>query len=172
MPAIGQSLPRVDALAKVTGIAKYPGDLDMPGQLWMKILFAGRPHARIKSLNTAKAKQHPGVVAVFTAKDVPNNEYGLIMPDQPVLCGPGSSKEGADVVRFVGDQVALVVAETEHAAAEARALIEIEWEDLPVITDPREAMKPGAFQILPGVENNLLKHNRIRKGNVNAAWAE
>lgn len=172
MTSIGLSLPRVDALAKVTGIAQYPGDLDMPGQLWMKILFAGRPHARIKNINTASAERHPGVVAVFTAKDVPNNEYGLIMPDQPVLCGPGSSKEGADIVRFVGDQVALVVAETEKAASEGRALIEIEWEDLPVMTDPREAMKPGALQILPGVENNSLKHNRIRKGDVNAAWAE
>lgn len=172
MPSIGQSFPRVDVLEKVSGLAQYPGDLDMPDQLWMKILFAGRPHARIKSLNTTKAEQHPGVVAMFTAKDVPNNEYGLILPDQPVLCGPGSNKVGADVVRFVGDQVALVVAETEKAAAEARALIEIEWEDLPVITDPREAMKAGALQILPGVENNILKHNRIRKGDVNAAWAE
>lgn len=172
MTSIGLSLPRIDAHAKVVGTAKYPGDLEMPGQLWMKILFAGRPHARIKSIHTAKAEQHPGVVAVFTAKDVPHNEYGLIMPDQPVLCGPGSSKAGAEVARFVGDQVALVVAETEKAAAEARALIEIEWEDLPVITDPREAMKPGALQILPGVEHNILKHNRIRKGDVSAAWRE
>jgi CO/xanthine dehydrogenase Mo-binding subunit len=170
--AIGASLPRIDALGKVTGVTQYPGDIDLPGQLWMKILFAGRPHARILRMDTAQAEAHPGVVAVFTAKDVPHNEYGLIVPDQPVLCGPGSAKEGADVVRFVGDQVALVVAETEKAAAEARALIEIEWEDLPVVTDPREAMQPGAPQILPGVERNILKHNRVRKGDVAAAWAE
>ncbi|MGQ0602182.1 MAG: xanthine dehydrogenase family protein molybdopterin-binding subunit [Anaerolineales bacterium] len=172
MPSIGHSLPRIDALGKVTGSTQYPGDIDLPGQLWMKILFAERPHARIRRMDTSKAEAHPGVVAVYTAKDVPHNEYGLIMPDQPVLCGLGSAKEGADIVRFVGDQVALVVAETEKAAAEARALIEIEFAELPVLTDPREAMQPDAVQILPGVERNILKHNRIRKGDVAAAWAE
>lgn len=169
---IGHSLPRIDAVGKVTGQTRYPGDIDLPGQLWMKILFAGRPHARLKRLDTSKAEHHPGVVAVFTAKDVPNNEYGLILPDQPVLCGPGSTKAGTDVVRFVGDQIALIVAETEKVAAQARDLIEIEWEDLPIITDPREAMQPGAIQILPEVEHNILKHNRIRKGDVANAWAE
>ncbi len=168
---IGQSLPRVDAHSKVTGQARYPGDIDLPGQLWMKILFAGRPHARIRRLDTARAEALPGVVAVFTARDVPNNEYGLIVPDQPVLCGPGSTKDGADVVRFVGDQVALVVAETEAIAAEALKRIEIDWEDLPVITDPRAAMQPGAPPILPGLERNVFKHNRIRKGDADAAWA-
>ncbi|MFN8486786.1 MAG: xanthine dehydrogenase family protein molybdopterin-binding subunit [Caldilineaceae bacterium] len=172
MTAIGQSIPRIDAVGKVTGAALYPGDIDMPDQLWMKILFAGRPHARIKRLDVTKAEQHPGVVAVFTAKDVPCNEFGLILFDQPVLCGLGSDKAGADVVRFVGDKVAVVVAETEQAAAEGRALIEIEWEDLPIVTDPREAMQPGAVQILPGVEQNILKHNRVRKGDVDGAWAD
>ena len=112
MNAIGQSVKRVDAVSKVTGAALYPGDIDLPGQLWMKILFAGRPHARIRAIDTSRAEQLAGVVAVFTAKDVPNNEYGLGTPDQPVLCGPGSDKLGGDVVRFIGDQVALVVAET------------------------------------------------------------
>ncbi|CAN5390704.1 selenium-dependent xanthine dehydrogenase [soil metagenome] len=172
MPVIGQSLPRIDAKSKVMGIAPYPGDLDLPGQLWMKILFAGRPHARMKSIDTTKAEQLPGVVAIYTAKDVPHNIYGLVMADQPVLCGLGSAIPGADVVRFVGDQVALIVAETEQVAAQGRALIEIEWEDLPVVTNPQAAMEPGAVQILPEIEQNILKHNRIRKGNVDAAWAE
>ncbi len=172
MTSIGHSLTRIDAIGKVTGQTQYPGDIDLPGQLWMKILFAGRPHARIKHIDTSKAEQHPSVVAVFTAKDVPNNEYGLILPDQPVLCGPGSSKVGADVVRFVGDQVAVIVAETEKAAAQGRDLIEVEWEDLPVITDPREAMKPGAIEILPDMPGNILKHYPIRKGDVASAWAE
>jgi len=109
---------------------------------------------------------------VFTARDVPVNEYGLIMPDQPVLCGPGSDKPGADVVRFVGDQVALVVAETERAAAKARNLIRVEYEDLPVITDPREALRPGAYQLHPDKPGNLVAHWRIRKGDVEAAFAE
>ena len=96
MIAIGQSIPRIDATSKVLGTAPYPGDLDRPGQLWMKILFAGRPHARIKRMDTTKAEQQPGVVAIFTAKDVPHNIYGLVMPDQPVLCGIGSDIPGAD----------------------------------------------------------------------------
>jgi CO/xanthine dehydrogenase Mo-binding subunit len=171
MKAIGQSITRIDAVGKVTGETLYPGDIDLPGQLWMKILFAGRPHARLKRIDTSKAERHPGVVAVFTAKDVPNNEYGLIVPDQPVLCGPGSGKPGADVVRFVGDQVALVVAETEKAAAQGRDLIEVEWEDLPTLTDPRQAMQPNALKLFPD-RDNILQHYGIRKGGVDGAWAE
>ena len=170
MNVIGQSPHRVDAVSKVTGAALYPGDIDLPGQLWMKILFAGRPHARIRKLDISRAEQCPGVVAVFTAQDVPLNEYGLGIPDQPVLCGPGSAKPGADVVRFVGDQVAVVVAETEQAAAEARALIEVDYEDLPVISDPRASMQPGALPLFPD-RDNLLTHLRIRKGDVDQAWA-
>ncbi len=180
---IGRSVARVDARAKVTGEAMYPGDLTMPGMLHGKILFAGRPHARILRIDTSAAMAVPGVVAILTARDVPVNEYGLQIPDQPVLCGPGSGKEGADVVRFVGDQVALVVAETEQAASRARDLVRVEYEDLPVITDPFEALRPGAFPIHPprppnpvhpelATEGNLICHHQIRKGNVEAAWSE
>src|SRR6266498_457854 len=128
---IGKSLPRVDARGKVTGESPYSGDLTMQDMLHMKILFAGRPHARIKRIDTGKAESGPGVVAVYTAKDVPVNEYGLQWQDQPVLCGVGSSKPGTDVVRFIGDQVAAVVAQSETEAAAALKLIEIEYEDLP-----------------------------------------
>ncbi len=169
---IGQSAPRVDAQAKVTGLALYAGDLAMPGMLHTKVLFAGRPHARILSIDTSEAEACTGVVAVFTARDVPVNEYGLMMNDQPVLCGPGSDKPGADVVRFVGDQVAFVVAETEKAAAAARDLIGVEYEDLPVITDPREAMKPDAVPIHPDRPGNIVAQWLIRKGDVEAAFAE
>ena len=172
MKTIGQSPLRVDARAKVRGRALYPADLTRPGMLHMKVLFAGRPHARILSIDSGEAEAHPGVVAVFTAKDVPVNEYGLIMPDQPVLCGPGCDRPGADVVRFVGDQVALVVAETESAAAAARDLVRVEYEDLPVISDPREAMKPDALQLHPDKPGNLVNQIRIRKGDVQAAFAE
>ena len=116
---IGKSVSRVDALAKVTGEALFPGDIDMPNQAHMKILFAGRPHAIIHRIDTSAAEALSGVLGVFTAKDVPVNEYGMILDDQPVLCGPGSSKLHADRVRFVGDQVAVVVAESEEIAAEA-----------------------------------------------------
>jgi CO/xanthine dehydrogenase Mo-binding subunit len=87
---IGKSLPRVDARGKVTGETPYSGDLSMPGMLYMKTLFAERPHARVKSIDTSKAEAAPGVKAVYTAKDVPVNEYGLQWQDQPVLCGPAS----------------------------------------------------------------------------------
>ncbi len=180
---VGQSVPRVDARDKVTGKARYPGDFSMPGMLYAKILFAGRPHARILSIDTSEAEKVPGVVAIFTARDVPVNEYGLQTPDQPVLCGPGSAKPGADVVRWPGDQVALIVAETEEAAARARDLIRVEYEDLPVITDPLEAMKPDAYPIHPPrapnpahpelrTEGNWISHHQIRKGDVEAAWAQ
>jgi len=84
MQNIGQSVTRVDARGKVTGVTPYSGDLSMPGMLHMKMLFAERPHARIKSIETGAAEAAPGVVAVFTAKDVPVNEYGLQWQDQPV----------------------------------------------------------------------------------------
>jgi len=170
-PALGAPTPRIDALAKVTGEALYPGDIDMPGQLYMKILFAGRPHARIRSIDTSQAEALPGVVAVFTAKDVPVNEYGLILPDQPVLCGPGSGKAGADVVRFVGDQVAVVVAESEPMAAEALERIVVDYQDLPVVTDPLEARLPGAVQLHPEHEDNVFCHYRVRHGDLSAGFA-
>ena len=169
--AIGKSQPRVDAAGKVTGATLYPGDRNYDDELWMKILFAGRPHARVLDIDTSQAAALPGVAAVLTARDVPVNEYGLQIPDQPVLCGPGSGKEGADVARFVGDQVAAVVAESEKIAARARDLIRVTYQDLPVLTDPRLAMAPGAYALHPHAPDNIATHYRIVKGDVDAAWA-
>jgi CO/xanthine dehydrogenase Mo-binding subunit len=168
MKSIGQSTARVDARGKVTGATPYSGDLSMPGMLHMKMLFAERPHARVKSIKTGAAERAPGVVAVFTSKDVPVNEYGLQWQDQPVLCGPSPTPpQGVttDIVRFEGDQVAAVVAETEAAAAEAVKLIEVEYEDLPLVSDAVEAMKPGAPQLHPERgDSNVCVHYKIRKG--------
>lgn len=176
MPAknvVGTSPVRPDARDKVTGKALFSGDLSRPGMLHMKILFAWRPHARVVRIDTRRAKALPGVVAIFTAKDVPVNEYGLQVKDQPVLCGPGSSKAGGDVVRFVGDQVAVVVAESEEIAAQARDLIEVEYEDLPAIFDPEEAMQDGAPPIHPEINlSNVCVHYKIRKGDVEAGFAQ
>jgi CO/xanthine dehydrogenase Mo-binding subunit len=172
MSIVGQSVQRVDAYSKVTGEALYPGDVNMPNQAFMKILFANRPHALVKRIDTSQAEALPGVLAVFTAKDVPVNEYGLIMNDQPVLCGPGSSKPYADRVRFIGDQVAVVVAETEALAAQARDLVQVDYEDLPVITDPVLSMQPEAALLHPDRESNIFCHYRIRKGDVEAAFAQ
>jgi len=176
MAAVGESVIRIDAKAKVTGEALYPGDIEMPGQAYMRILFADRPHAIIKKVDTSKAEAYPGVIAVFTAKDVPQNEYGLIMPDQPVLCGPGSTKPAAggftDRVRWTGDQVALVIAETEEIATRGRDLIEVEYEDLPVLVDPVEAMKEGAPVLHPEKGSNVFCHYRVRKGDIEAGFAQ
>jgi len=169
---IGKSLPRVDAVGKVTGKTKYSGDLALPGMLHMKVLFAGYPHARVKKVNLEEALSMPGVAAIYTAKDVPVNEYGLQWKDQPVLCGPGSSKEGADIVRFVGDQVAVIVAENESQAAAARELIEVEYEELPVLTDPVVAMQPEAPRVHEYIgDSNICTHYKIRKGNVEDGFA-
>ncbi len=177
---IGQSLPRVDARGKVTGETLYSGDLSMKDMLHMKILFTDRPHARIKSIQTDKAESAPGVVAVYTAKDVPVNEYGLQWQDQPVLCGPsplplgeGSGVRAADIVRFIGDQIAAVVARSETEAAAAIKLIQVEYEDLPVVTDPIEAMKPDAPRIHEEIgESNICVHYKIRKGDVEQGFAK
>ena len=170
MQSIGQSIVRVDAKAKAMGQAHFPGDFNLPGQLYMKILFANRPHARVKAIDTSAAEALEGVVAVFTAKDVPDNIYGMIFPDQPVLCGPDSNNPYGDRVRFVGDQVALVVAETEAIAAKARDLIQVEFEDLPVVASLEEALAEDAPVIHPDRGSNTFCSYKIRHGDVDAAF--
>ena len=170
MSYIGQSIQRIDAVGKVKGETLYPGDIHMPGQAYMKILFAERPHAIIKKIDITSCLATPGVLDVFTAEDVPVNEYGLIMPDQPVLCGPGSNKPYADRVRFIGDQVAVVVAETEQIAARACKAIKVEFEDLPVLDNPLLAMQPDSYLLFPEKDSNVFCRYRIRKGDVDAAF--
>jgi CO/xanthine dehydrogenase Mo-binding subunit len=172
MMTIGQSIKRIDATGKVTGQTLYPGDLNLPGQAYMKILFAGRPHAIIRRVDASQAEALPGVIAVSTARDVPVNEYGLIVADQPVLCGPGSSKPYADRVRFVGDQVALVVAESEEIAAHGRDLIQVEYEDLPVVADPLRSLAGDTELLHPEHDSNVFCHYRIRKGDTAAALGQ
>ena len=159
----GQSFVRTDARQKVTGALKFCGDFAVEGYLHGKILRSPHPHALIKSIDTKEAESLPGVVAVLTAKDVPGrNGFGAIIPDQPVICG--------DKVRFVGDGVALVAAETERAAQQALAHIKVEYEVLPAVFDPREALDKDAPQIHEG--GNLLSKNKLRKGDVEKGFAE
>ncbi len=165
-----RSLHRVDALGKVAGAAQYPGDLTPDNLLHGKVLFSGQPHARMISMDLDEALAVPGVIAIFTAKDVPVNEYGLIFPDQPVLVGPGSSKQNGDVSLWEGDHVAVIIAETETAASLARDAVKIEWEPLPIITDMEEAMQDEVI-LHPWHGSNILKKYQIRKGNMDAGWA-
>jgi CO/xanthine dehydrogenase Mo-binding subunit len=161
MRHIGESHPRHDALDKVTGAANYPADLIKPGMVRLKTVFARRGHARIVSIDATAALAVPGVIAVLTAKDVPHNRYGLIDSDQPVLCD--------DTVRHDGDRVALVCAETDHAAATGAALVRVEYDDLPVITDAFKAMEPGAQRVHAHLDNVLL-HQKIRHGDTDKAF--
>jgi len=161
--AVGRPVHRPDAVAKVTGRAVFPGDLTMEQVLHAKIVFSQRAHARILAIDTAEAAHIPGVMAILTAKDVPVNEYGLIFKDQPALNG--------EKVRSVFDRVALVIAETPAIASLARDLVQVEYEDLPVVTDPREAMKPGAPVIHAVHPDNIQTHQHIRKGNVGSVFA-
>lgn len=161
--AIGRRLLRPDAVDKVTGRARFPGDLYMERMLYVKVLFSDRAHARLVSIDTSEAEKVPGVVAILTHAHVPVNEYGLIYKDQPALSG--------DRVRSVFDRIALVIAETQHAARRARDLIRVDYEDLPALTDPREAMKPGAPVVHDTWPDNVQSHQRIRKGDVEAVFA-
>ena len=161
---IGASLPRPDALSKVTGAAAYPADLVRPGMLHLQVVFAHRPHARIRSIDASRALQHAGVVAVLTATDVPCNPYGLIDADQPVLC--------SDVVRFEGDKVALVVAESKEAAVAGAGLVTVDYDDLPAVTDARAALAAGAPLVHEQLGSNQLLHIPIRKGDAARAFAE
>ncbi|NQU65740.1 MAG: xanthine dehydrogenase family protein [SAR324 cluster bacterium] len=159
----GQSVTRTDDLVKITGKLKYGADYPQEGFLHGKILRSPHPHALIKSIDVEKAKKLPGVAAVLTGKDVPGrNSFGAILPDQPVIC--------EDKVRFVGDGVALVAAETEEIAHEALSLIQVEYEVLPAVFDPRDALKPNAPKVHAG--GNLLQKNKLRKGDVEKGFAE
>ncbi len=172
MSVIGRSIKRIDAYGKVTGETHFPGDINCTNQAYMKILFSKHPHAVINRIETQKAESLDGVLAVFTAKDVPVNEYGLIVPDQPVLCGPGSDKPSADRVRFIGDQIAVVVAESENLASKACNLIDVDYSPLPVVTDPIHAMQEEAPLLHPALGSNILCHYRIRKGDPQAGFQQ
>lgn len=161
---IGQSAPQVGALEKVTGTARFPGDLQMDGQVYMKVLFARRPHARVLCIDPAAALKLPGVLAVLTARDVPVNLYGIEIPDQPVLC--------SDIVRFVGDRIALVVAESETLAAKAAELVRVEFADLPVVDSPQAAQAPGAPVLHCEKPDNLLVSYQVKSGDLAAGFAQ
>lgn len=148
--------------AKSRGEAMFAADLREEGQLVLKALRAGRPHAEIVSLDTSAAAALPGVVRIFTAADIPGrNAMGIINKDHPVLA--------VGKVRSTADAVALVAAETEAAAEAALAAIKVEWKDLPALMSPEEALAPGAPLIHAG--GNLLFRRVIEKGDTEAAFA-
>ncbi len=166
MDVISRSVPPVEVREKVTGRAKYTDDYVFPGMLFARTLRSPYPHARILSINTDKAKALPGIHAVLTHKDVPGeNLHGLVHRDWPVLCH--------DVVRYVGDAVAIVAADNEEVAAQALKLIDVQYEPLPVVADPEYAHTPEAPILHPNhPTGNLLKHIKVRHGDIEQGFAE
>jgi len=162
--SVGRSVRRIDAGEKVTGRARYPADYSMAGMLQAKVVWAGEPHARILDLDLSAALALTGVVAVLTSRDVPCNEYGIIDLDQRVLA--------AEVVRWTGEAVAVVVAETEELAERARDLVKVTYQPLPLLLDPIKALDPGAPLIHSGRASNLLGSWKVRRGDAEAALAE
>lgn len=155
--AVGLSVPKVDAVAKVTGAPIYADDMRRDQMLYGKLVYGGLPHAKVVAVNTAAAKNLPGVAAVLIASDVPGlNAFGRIIPHQPVLAG--------DIVRYVGDPVAVVYAETEAVAEQAAALVSATLEPLPGIFDPLEAMREDAPKLYPN--GNILSRTTIKKGDI------
>jgi len=152
---IGNSSPRFDAVEKVTGEAKFTADILDPSCLTARILRSPHAHARIKSLHKENALSVPGVKAVVTGENCAMR-IGMSIADQPPLA--------VEKVRFEGEPVAAVIAENDDAALKAISLIEVEYEELPCVTDVYEAVKKGAPVLHESSENNIFHHYRLRKG--------
>ncbi len=163
--SVGHNEKVQDSVERVTGRAKYTDDYTFPGMLFARTLRSRYPHAKVLSIDTSKAKALPGVHAVLTHEDVPGmNLHGLVHLDWPVLAG--------DKVRYMGDPVAIVAADSQKIAEEAIRLIDVEYEPLPVVADPVYAKTPEAPILHAHWEGrNLLKHIKVRHGNMEAGFA-
>ena len=150
LSVVGKGIPKVDAQVKATGQAKYAVDVVLPRMLHGKFLRSPYAHARILSIDTSKAEKLPGVKKVITAKDLPEGNCGIFVLDQPPLA--------RDKVCYVGDEVAAVAAETEEIAEEALDLIKVEYERLPAVFDPEQAMKPDA----PIIHEKFSEYFKVR----------
>jgi xanthine dehydrogenase molybdenum-binding subunit len=157
---VGKPRPNPNALAKINGTARYTDDYAFPGMLFARTRRARVPHARILSIDVSAARALDGVHAVLTHEDIPGrNAHGVVTVDWPVLCGRK--------VRYAGDAVAIVAAESAEIAAAALDLIDVEYEELPAITDPLAALQtdaPPVHEERP--DGNLLKHIKVRKGSI------
>lgn len=173
--SVGARTLRVDAHDKVTGAATFPGDLCPPDALHAKIVFSDQPHARMVAMDTTAAEAVEGVVIVLTAADVPVNEYGLTMNDQPVMVGlaAATAPVAADVSRWEADHIAVVVAESAAAARAGAEAIVVEWEPLPIVSDLDTARSDSTLVHPESPAGSNTYHTyRIRKGDVAAGWAE
>jgi CO/xanthine dehydrogenase Mo-binding subunit len=173
---VGRPTPRVEGEEKVTGRAVYSADVVLPGMLWGKVLRSPFPYARIKRIDTSKALQVPGVKAAITGQDVTGRRIGRRIYDMPILAD--------GLVRFIGEKVAAVAAESEEAAERALDLIEVEYEEMEPLLDPLEALKPTApllhpdllsYQGLPSeleAVSNVFVYLSWGKGNPQAGFQQ
>jgi xanthine dehydrogenase molybdenum-binding subunit len=162
---IGRTQVRPDAVEKVTGEAIFTDDLAFDGMLFAAVKRAGVPHAFLRRLDVEKARRLPGVKAVLTAEDLAaEKNHGLVIYDWPIMVGLGER------VRYVGDALAIVAAESQQVAVEAVSLIEAGFEPLTVISDPVQAYQPEAPVLHE--KGNLLKHIKVRKGDIERGFAE
>jgi CO/xanthine dehydrogenase Mo-binding subunit/aerobic-type carbon monoxide dehydrogenase small subunit (CoxS/CutS family) len=165
LQVIGTNQPRPDSVAKVTGKAIFTDDLNFEGMLHARVKRTGVPHAIVRKVEVERARELPGVMAVLTAQDIPGEKnHGLVVYDWPTLVGVGER------VRYVGDAVAIVAAEDRQTATRALDLIEVDYELQPVVSGPREAHQNGAPRLHE--KGNLLKHIKVRKGEVEEGFAE
>lgn len=171
----GARIKRREDPRLITGTATYTDDIVIPGMCYAVIVRSPYAHARIKRIDVERARKHPGVVAAFTGKDL----EGKVNPIPCAWLIPGSDLKtpphpalAVDRVRYVGEGVAVVVATSRHAAADAASLVEVEVEPLPAVVNQEKAMQPGAPQIHDGVPNNVAFHWKVSSGDVGRAFQE
>ena len=162
---IGKNVRRIDTPSKVSGRLKYAGDMTMPGMLHVQVHRSPHPHARIVSIDTSAAEAMEGVEGVITCADVPGEDgFGVFVNDQPIMA--------RGKVRYVGEAVVAVAAETPLMAKRAIAAIRVSYEPLPAVFDPDEAMRPGAPVLHDYAPDNITKHIPIRVGDVDKGFSE
>ncbi|WP_300416559.1 selenium-dependent xanthine dehydrogenase [uncultured Oscillibacter sp.] len=163
--SLGARVPRVDVEEKVTGTGLYPDDVYMDGMIYASAVRSAYPRARVLAIHAEEAKALPGVVGVFTAADIPgNNKVGHLKKDWDTMIAVG------DITHYLGDAICLVAAEDQETLAKAKALVKVDYEELPCVRSPREAMLPDAP--LVHREGNLLTHKHIQRGNPAEAIAK
>ncbi|MBU1049639.1 molybdopterin-dependent oxidoreductase, partial [Candidatus Bipolaricaulota bacterium] len=170
---VGKPLRRVDALGKAVGATVYAADYSMPNMLHAKVFRSPVPAARITRLDVSKARALPGVICVLTHEDAPNAKLNTDMPGQTgkqARSGSDAPVLAKDVVRYVGEPIALIAAETLAIAEAALNLIDLQYEVLPAVFDPAEALKPGAPVLFE--PDNAVARWKIRKGDLDAGMAE